>query len=137
MEDPDERGGAGSGRIKTSASATAEGLPVAPSMGPALDAARVPTDASLLDSRVLFICVLAIGVAIAAGFVAQLLTGLIGLITNLVFHQRVSTEFAAPAGHHLGGRMHSWARTRLVESQRRELTVDLRRIRPGRRTARA
>jgi CIC family chloride channel protein len=102
MDDPDEAGAAGSERIKTSAAATAEGLPIAPSMGPALEAARVPTDASLLDKRVLFICALAITVAIAAGFVAQVLTRLIGLITNLAFHQRISTDFSAPAGHRLG-----------------------------------
>src|SRR5207245_9476046 len=36
--------------------ATAEGLPVAPSVGPALEAARVPLERSLIDARVVLIC---------------------------------------------------------------------------------
>jgi H+/Cl- antiporter ClcA len=41
-------------------------------------------------------------IAIAAALAAQLLTGLIGLVTNLAFYGRVSTAFVSPAGHHLG-----------------------------------
>ena len=40
---------------------------------------------------------LAVAIAIAAGFVAQLLTALIGLFTNLAFYGRLSTAFVSPA----------------------------------------
>jgi H+/Cl- antiporter ClcA len=45
---------------------------------------------------------LAVPVAVAAGCVAQGLTGLIGLITNLAFYGRWSTAFISPANHQLG-----------------------------------
>ncbi|MDB4966455.1 MAG: Chloride channel protein [Myxococcales bacterium] len=81
---------------------TSDGLPVAPSMEPALAAAHVPPRSTLVDARVVFICALAMAVALAAGGVAQLLTRLIGLVTNLSFYGRLSTAFVSPAGHHLG-----------------------------------
>lgn len=56
----------------------------------------------MLDRRVLTICGLAMVVAAASAVIAQGLTRLIGLITNLAFHGRVSTSFASPAGNHLG-----------------------------------
>ncbi len=82
---------------------SSEVLPVAPSMEPALAAAHVGTaGARPVDRRVLFICALSIALAIAAGLVAQLLTRLIGLVTNLAFYGRLSTSFSSPADHHLG-----------------------------------
>jgi H+/Cl- antiporter ClcA/predicted transcriptional regulator len=81
---------------------TTEGLPVAPSLGPALWEARVPPERALVDRRVVFICVLSVLVAALAGGVAQALTRLIGLVTNLAFHGTVSTELVSPAGHRLG-----------------------------------
>src|SRR3954471_8320528 len=81
---------------------TTEGLPIAPSLGPALSGARVPPERALVDRRVVFICALSILVAIGAGFVAQALTRLIGLVTNLAFYGRVSATFASPAGNRLG-----------------------------------
>jgi H+/Cl- antiporter ClcA len=51
---------------------------------------------------VLVISGLAVVIAVAAGVIAQVLTALIGLVTNLAFYGRVSTSFASPAGHHLG-----------------------------------
>src|SRR3954468_7183764 len=48
-------------------------------------------------------CSLAVLVAVAAGFVAQGLTRLIGLVTNLAFYGRFSTDFSSPADNHLGG----------------------------------
>lgn len=86
----------------TSKSSTTSGLPVAPSLGPTLRGARVPLETRPLDRRVLFISTLAVLVALGAGFVAQLLTRLIGLVTNLAFYQRVSTDFVSPAGNELG-----------------------------------
>jgi H+/Cl- antiporter ClcA len=82
--------------------ATRGGLPVSISLGPALDAAAVPRQTPLVDARVVALSGLAILVAGAAGLIAQLLTRLIGLITNLAFHGRFSTSFASPAGNHLG-----------------------------------
>ena len=81
---------------------TTEGLPVAPSLGPTLDAIHAPARVTGIDRRVLVICALSIGVAFAAGLVARILTGLIGLITNLSFYGRFDTSFASPAGNHLG-----------------------------------
>jgi len=81
---------------------TTEGLPVAPSLGPALSDARVPAERALVDRRVVFICAISIVVAGVAGVVAQALTRLIGLVTNLAFYGKVSTVFSSPAGNRLG-----------------------------------
>src|SRR5438445_3354270 len=87
---------------EVSGASTTEGLPIAPSMGPTLEAAHAPRQLASVDRRVLVISALAIAIALAAGFIARILTGLIGLITNIVFYGRVSTSFASPAGNHLG-----------------------------------
>jgi len=55
-----------------------------------------------LDRRVYLISGLAVLVALAAGCVAQLLTWLISLITNLAFHQRLDASSGSPAGNSLG-----------------------------------
>ena len=52
--------------------------------------------------RIIPITLIAIGIGIAAAFVALALLRLIGLFTNLFFYQRFDTAFASPAGHHLG-----------------------------------
>ncbi|HEX8905788.1 MAG TPA: chloride channel protein, partial [Longimicrobiaceae bacterium] len=83
-------------------SATADGLAVAPSLAPALAAVRAPRVHPRVDRRTVWICGIAILVAIAAGFVAELLTRLIGLITNLAFYGRVEARFTSPAANHLG-----------------------------------
>jgi len=77
-------------------------LPVAPSLSPTLDAAHMPVEVRPVDGRVAWLCGLSILIAIAAGFIAQILTRLIGLITNLAFYGRFSTSFVSPAGNHLG-----------------------------------
>ncbi len=77
-------------------------LPVAPSLAPTLDAAHMPVEVRPVDGRVAWICGLSIAIAVAAGFIAQILTRLIGLITNLAFFGRLSTSFTSPAGNHLG-----------------------------------
>jgi CIC family chloride channel protein len=82
--------------------ATTDALPVAPSLAPTLEAARVPAERSLVDARVVLISALAVLVAIAAGFVAQALTRLIGLVTNVAFYGRFAAEFTSPADNHLG-----------------------------------
>src|SRR5262249_49098284 len=85
-----------------SRASTIEGLPVAPSLGPTLQAEELPKGETLVDKRVLLISALAVAVAAAAGVIAQGLVLLIGLITNLVFYGRMASEFVSPAGNHLG-----------------------------------
>jgi len=45
---------------------------------------------------------MAVLLGVVGGFVAPLLTRLIGFFTNLAFYGRVSTSFVSPAGNHLG-----------------------------------
>ncbi|MGZ3440711.1 MAG: chloride channel protein, partial [Polyangia bacterium] len=82
--------------------ATTEALPIAPSMAPTLEAAELPPRSTLVDGRVVFICGLAILLALCAGGIAQALTRLIGLFTNLFFYGRLSAAIVSPAGNHLG-----------------------------------
>jgi chloride channel protein, CIC family len=77
-------------------------LPVAPSLAPSLDDAHMPVEVRPVDGRVAWLCGLSIAIAVAAGFIAQILTRLIGLITNLAFYGRFSSSFTSPAGNHLG-----------------------------------
>jgi chloride channel protein, CIC family len=77
-------------------------LPVAPSMSPVLESLRLPVEQAPLDRRVLVIGALAIALGLGASLIARALTTLIGLITNLSFYGRWSTEFVSPAGNRLG-----------------------------------
>jgi CIC family chloride channel protein len=88
--------------LETTASSIEGALPVAPSLAPSLDAAHMPVEVRPVDRRLAGICGLAILIALAAGFVAQILTRLIGFITNLAFFGRLSDRFTSPAGNHLG-----------------------------------
>jgi H+/Cl- antiporter ClcA/CBS domain-containing protein len=81
---------------------TTEGLPVAPSFGPTLAANMVPAQPALVDGRVVVICGMAVGLGLVAAMVAQGLTRVIGLVTNLAFYGRFSTAFVSPAENHLG-----------------------------------
>jgi len=65
-------------------------------------AARMPRKSVQLDSRVLLISLIAVLLAAACALIAQWLTALIGIVTNLAFYSRWSTELISPAGHHLG-----------------------------------
>ena len=80
----------------------ADVVPIAPSLEPVLEAVRAPREDEAPNRRTLRISALAIVVAFLAGFAAQALTRLIGLITNLAFYGRWSTAFASPAGNSLG-----------------------------------
>jgi CIC family chloride channel protein len=79
-----------------------EDLPIAPSLDLTSQAAGVPPRNSAIDTRVLGITAAAMLIAVAAGFVAQGMISLIGLITNIAFYGRFSTAFVSPAGNHLG-----------------------------------
>jgi H+/Cl- antiporter ClcA len=81
---------------------TTEGLPVAPSLEPVLNAAQVPHPTTLVDWRVVRITLLSLLLGLAGGLVAQALVRLIGLITNIAFYGRLSTSFASPADNKLG-----------------------------------
>jgi CIC family chloride channel protein len=78
------------------------GLTVSPSLDSVLSAAHVHTHQPLIDRRVCFISLIAVGLAVAATLVAQILTQLIGFITNLSFYGRFSTAFTSPANNTLG-----------------------------------
>ena len=82
--------------------ATTDALPVAPSLGPTLEASGTPAYATVNPSRVALLSVYAIGVALVAGLVAQVLTRLIGFFTNLAFYGRLSLDFVSPWQHQLG-----------------------------------
>ena len=67
-----------------------------------IETARVPLERSLIDARVLRICAWSVALALAIGFVAQALFGIIGLVTNIAFYGRFSTAFVSPAQNHRG-----------------------------------
>ncbi len=78
------------------------GLPVAPSMEPALQTIYLPEDKNIYNYRSINISLIAILLGIAGGFIAQVLTRLIGLITNLCFYGVFSFSFSSPAQNQLG-----------------------------------
>jgi len=78
-------------------------LPVAPSMGPVLQASIVvPGGMHPLTTRGVWLCVAAMVIAVAAALLAHALTSLIGLVTNIAFHGRISTAFVPPTLEVLG-----------------------------------
>ena len=88
--------------IESARSATTNGLTVAPSLDMVLDSAQVPAQHVLIDRRVVVLCAFALGLGLAAGFVAQVLVGLITLITNVAFFRHFSLVFISPAANTLG-----------------------------------
>lgn len=70
-------------------------------IAPLLQEARFP-DSGVAHRRILTISALAILVAIGAGFIAEILTSLIGFVTNLAFYGRISADFVSPAENELG-----------------------------------
>jgi len=81
------------------------GLAVAPALGAALAAARVPRRTVLVDRRVLVVSLLAVAVAGVAAVAAQVLVALIAVVTNLAYFGTLSAAAADPAAHRLG----AWA----------------------------
>ena len=80
----------------------ASGLPVAPSLAPALASVEAPPEYAPVDQRVVVISGIAVLVGIGAALLANVLTRLIGLITNLAYYGRFSTAFSAPSIVRLG-----------------------------------
>jgi chloride channel protein, CIC family len=83
-------------------SSSTEGLPLAPSMGPALASTLTPRRTTAVNGRVVFITTIAVVIGLAAGVIAQILLRLIGLITNMAFYGRLTPQFVSPAGNYLG-----------------------------------
>jgi H+/Cl- antiporter ClcA/predicted transcriptional regulator len=82
---------------------TTDGLPISVSLAPTLESAAVPAQPSLVDARVVFLCALSIGVAVAAAFVARALIHLIAWVTNVSFFGRFSFHGDySLADNHLG-----------------------------------
>jgi CIC family chloride channel protein len=77
-------------------------LPVAPALGMVLESEQVPRPKAIVDARVLWLCLLAVGLGGGMAGVAQVLLRLIFLVTNLCFYGRLSLLPANPADHQLG-----------------------------------
>ena len=78
-----------------------QAIPIAPALGVVLEANQIPQHAAPVGRRVLLISAMAVVLAVVAALLARLLIDLIGVITNLAFYGRWSTEFSSPAGNHL------------------------------------
>jgi chloride channel protein, CIC family len=61
-----------------------------------------PRDYEPIDQRTLFVAAWTVALGGAAGLAAQVLTRLIGLVTNVAFHGQLSAAFTSPAGTHRG-----------------------------------
>lgn len=64
---------------------------------------QTPPDVVPVDRRTAILAAVAVVLAIGAGLVAQLLTALIALITNLAFYHTLSLAQRSPAQAHVGG----------------------------------
>jgi H+/Cl- antiporter ClcA len=82
--------------------AATDAIPIAPALGDALSAARIPRKTILVDKRVILIALVAVVLACACALIAQLLAALIGVVTNIAFYGRWSAAFTSPADNHLG-----------------------------------
>ena len=80
-------------------------LPVSPGLADEeayLPELQTPPDIVPVDHRTVVIAGLAILIAIGAGLIAQLLTALIALITNVAFYHTVSLTLRSPGDAHVG-----------------------------------
>lgn len=75
---------------------SADGLPVAPSMEPALAAARMPREPAPPGRRLVAVAATAVGIGVAGGFIAEALLHLIYLVTNVAFYGRIGFEAVVP-----------------------------------------
>ncbi len=87
---------------KSNSNPVQNSIPISPSMAPLLQAEQVGKNKGLVDRRVLYLCWLALVIALIMGFVSKGLVMLIGLFTNLFFYGTFSVAFSSPAGNHLG-----------------------------------
>ena len=68
--------------LSVEGAATAEGIPVAPDM----TEPRVPIERAFIDKRVVLLCLWSVVLAVATGFIAQGLVGLIGMAEGAAAH---------------------------------------------------
>jgi CIC family chloride channel protein len=68
----------------------------------AIKGVRSPASSAAKDTRLLYITGLALIIGVASGFVSQIVTAMIGFVTNISFFQTVSTDMRTPAGNNLG-----------------------------------
>jgi len=71
-------------------------------MAPTLETIDLPRAPAVIDRRAGVIAALAVAIALVVGVVAQLLSGLIAIVTNVAFHQRFARGEASPFDHQLG-----------------------------------
>jgi H+/Cl- antiporter ClcA/CBS domain-containing protein len=74
-----------------------EGLTISPSLDAVTEAAQVPHQQTALDSRVVFVCILSMGLGFLTALVARILLGMISLITNLSYYGQLSFSHRSPA----------------------------------------
>lgn len=84
-------------RKKNEQTETSDSLPVLPALDLVVDAARFPVEERPVSRRLVTISLIALLLGIAAAFIAQLLIGLIALITNLAFYGQISLTYHSPA----------------------------------------
>ena len=98
-EDQSDRTDGAPDRIVPSASG---GVPIAPSLEPAISAIGIPWQPQENRHRLLIISGISIAIAFAAAASAELLVALINLVTNISFFGTFSFGFRSPADNHLG-----------------------------------
>lgn len=81
---------------------SSKGIPVSPALEEDIKALGLSEIPLVIDRRTIFISVLSLFVAFFSALAAQMLTALIGLITNLSFYGKFSFNFTSPAQNHLG-----------------------------------
>ncbi|CAN5530579.1 chloride channel protein [soil metagenome] len=79
---------------------TNEGISISPSLEYSLEENSVPIDRNPIDSRVVVIGLLAVGLAIVTTTLARGLIALINLVTNLVYLGHLSVATASPSEAH-------------------------------------
>lgn len=77
-------------------------LPVSPTLAEMAQAEQVPQPAVLVDIQSVRVIGLSLLLGVVAAGAAQVLTRLIGLVTNLAFYGRISSEIVSPADNRLG-----------------------------------
>ena len=88
---------------KLERSSTTEGIPVSPTLGPSLEAAKVSTRSTPIDPRAVYLCAVSLFIGAAAGGAAWLLLKLIAFFTHLAFFGKISFALDFDArGNHLG-----------------------------------
>lgn len=81
---------------------TTPGLPISVGLAPTLQQAGVERHAKALDRRSMTMVALSVCIAAVVAVVARVLVSLIGLITNIAFYARVSTDLTSPSANQLG-----------------------------------